>query len=146
MKFLPLVLMTTAWLISSCAPDTPEQRIAASPALFQSLPAKHQQLVRQGEIGRGMTASAVILAWGNPSRRYSGMQNAASTERWDYISSQPIYNNSFGYGYGRGYGGYGHYNAFSYAPEMTYIPYRRATVFFKNQKVDSWEMLRTPLL
>lgn len=145
MKPLPLVLMTMVWFFSSCVPDTPQQRIANNPALFQSLPAKHQALVQQGEIARGMSPAAVTLAWGDPSRRYAGMQNGAATERWDYAGSQPVYTNHIGFGYG-GYGhGYGSYSSFGYGPDITYIPYRRATVLFKNQSVESWEKMQSPL-
>jgi hypothetical protein len=144
MKIVPVLLAAIVWFFNSCAPATPEARIANNPALFDSLPAKHQELVRQGEISRGMSSAAVTLAWGNPSRRYSGMQNGSSTERWDYTGSQPVYSSQFGYGYGGYSHGYGHYNSFGYSPEITYIPYRRATVLFKNQRVDSWEKMQSP--
>jgi hypothetical protein len=152
MKITLVMLAAIVWFFSSCAPATPEARIAKNPALFDSLPIKQQELVRQGEISRGMSTAAVSLAWGNPSRRYTGMQNGSSTERWDYAGSQPVYSNQFGYGFpnqfGNGFGGYcngyGNFNSFGFAPEITYIPYRRATVLFKNQRVDSWEKIQSP--
>jgi hypothetical protein len=140
-------LLALACLLGACAPVTPEERIAKNPTLFQSLPAKHQSLVQQGEIARGMSHDAVILAWGKPSRRYSGMHSGGTTDRWDYFGSQPVYNNHFGiaHGYGYGHRGRGSYNALAYSPEITYVPYRRATVLFKNQKVDSWDRMQSPV-
>lgn len=145
MKRVLLPLAAIACLLSACAPVTPEERIAKNPALFESLPAKHRELVRQGEIARGMSPDAVVLAWGAPSRRYAGASSGGSADRWDYFGSQPVYNHNFGFAHG--YGRYGRcgYNSFTYGPEFTYVPYRRATVLFKNQKVDSWERMQSPL-
>ena len=70
MKFALLLLV--AGLLASCAPSTPEARIAANPAKYESLSSKHQQLVRQGKIDTGMSPDAVALAWGSPNRRFEG--------------------------------------------------------------------------
>ena len=99
--------------------------------------------MQQGEIARGMSPAAVTLAWGDPSRRYAGMEHGAATERWDYSGTQPVYSNHIGYGFG--HGGYGSYSSFGFGPDITYIPYRRATVLFKSQSVDSWERMQSPL-
>lgn len=146
MKITAFLLLAMTWFFSACAPVTPQQRIEKNPALYQSLPAKHQALVARGEISRGMSPDAVTLAWGAPSRRYTGESNSTRTERWDYFGSEPQYTNrlAFGYGYGHGYRRHGYYNSIAYAPEITYIPYRRATVLFKNQLVDTWETMQSP--
>jgi hypothetical protein len=89
-----------------------------------------------------MSTDAVFMAWGPPSRRYQGLQNNAATERWDYEGSKPVYSNSVGMGYGYGTGYYGRragYSSLSVSPEVAYVPYRKATVLFKNNRVDSWE-------
>ena len=135
-------------VFASCAPSTPEARIAAQPAMFERLPAKHQELVRRGQIDKGMNTDAVYLAWGRPSREYEGNENGASTLRWDYAGSTPVYSSSFyggwGYGYGHGYyGRYGYpYHGYGFGPEVTYVPYRRATVVFRSGRVSSWERSR----
>ena len=79
MKFV-FLLLTTA-LFVSCAPSTPETRIAANPAKYESLSAKHRDLVRQGRIDTGMSPDAVSLAWGSPDRRYDGGEDGARTSR-----------------------------------------------------------------
>lgn len=130
----------------SCAPNTPETRIGREPEKFAALGLKDQELVRQGKIRRGMPPEAVELAWGAPARRFQGSKNAKPTERWDYAGSQPVYFNNFYGGYGYAYGGYGPYGAgfypgagFGLAPEVVYVPYLKASVWFTDSRVDSWE-------
>jgi hypothetical protein len=147
MKYAALPLLMIVWSLGACAPNTPEQRIAQSPAVFEALPAKQQTLVRQGELSRGMSPDAVILAWGAPSRRYSGVSNGTSAERWDYMGSQPVYGNTIGFGGWGGMGGWNRWGGYGcgapfLANDIAFIPYRRATVLFKNQRVEAWEKMQ----
>lgn len=138
----------TAILLSSCAPSTPQARIDRNPQVFASLEKKEQQLVQQGQLSRGMSADAVKLAWGEPAERFEGSKNSRRTERWDYTGSRPIYTTNVfgGYGYGYGYSPYGpgRYSTvgFGVGPEIAYVPYRVASVWFVSNKVDSWERAR----
>ena len=150
MKPLSPLGALSAGILASCAPSTPEARIAAQPAMFAALPAKDKELVRQGQIDKGMGTDAVYLAWGKASREYEGYEGSARTLRWDYNGSTPAYSNgyfgSFGWGYGRfgpyhGYDPYHFYGA-GYSSGVTYIPYRRASVLFRNGRVTSWERTR----
>jgi hypothetical protein len=150
MKTFPWLVLLLVGVLASCAPSTPQQRIARNPAAFQSLTKKQQDLVSQGLISRGMPAQAVVLAWGPPSRRYEGASQGATTQRWDYFGTQAVVTNQFGFGpgwgragaWGRcGWGPYGWGDPF-WGPDIAYIPYRRATIVFKNEKVDSWEQLQ----
>lgn len=158
MKCFTILSILIAVILPSCMPVTPEQRIAKNPAAFQALTTKQQQQVRLGQISRGMPPQAVLLAWGPPSRRYEGVSQGSATTRWDYFGSQPVFTNqvAFGPGWGRGLGwgggGWGGYGWGPYGwgdpffgPDVTYIPYRRATIVFKNEKVDSWERMQEPL-
>jgi hypothetical protein len=147
------VVMKNPWIVlcciclaaASCTPGTPAARIAANPDQFAGLTAREQEIVRQGGIAKGMARDAVLLSWGAPARRFEGSQGGKSTERWDYTGSRPVYTSNFygGYGYGR-YGGYGRYSGMGlgFGPEIAYIPYRSATVWFISGKVDSWERIR----
>jgi hypothetical protein len=143
----PAVLLAIGLAASGCVPSTPQARIQQSPALYSALAAKDQRLVQQGEIAKGMSQDAVFLAWGSPNMRYEGFQKGKTSERWDYAGSYPVYSNTYygSYGY-RNYGRYGHHGAPYYAngiaQELTYVPYRRASVWFVNQRVDSWERMR----
>lgn len=146
MKFLAAPLLALAF--ASCVPSTPEARIAAQPALFDKLPDRQQELVRQGRIDKGMDTDAVYLAWGRPAREYEGNEGGAATLRWDYAGTTAVYSNQV-YGYG-GYGGYrygryGRYGSpygYGIGQEIAYVPYRRASVLFRNGRVASWERSR----
>lgn len=142
---LPLFL---GLAFSACAPATPQARIARNPERFAALDRKTQDLVKQGQIGPGMSPDAVVLAWGPPAQRFEGSKNTQITERWDYVSNMPVYTPTVGiYGaYGYGYGPYGRlgYPGYGYAlsPEINFIPYRAASVWFIGNRVDAWERVR----
>jgi hypothetical protein len=140
MKPFALLLPLVA-LIASCAPLTPEARIAASPDAYNALGTRHQSLVRQGQIDTGMPASAVRLAWGEPSREYVGSDAGKPTQVWEYHRSKPVYSTNY-----YGYYSFGPYRrrgyAFDVGPEITYIPYRMGTVWFRSGRVVKWERVR----
>jgi hypothetical protein len=144
---LPLLALV-AWSLGSCAPQTIESRIQANPEKFATLPTRHQELARNGQIDRGMGPDAVYFAWGSPNRVYDGLREGVATSRWDYAGLQPVYRTGFYGGYGYGYGGYPYgryhhaYPYFGVGPQVEYVPYRSASVFFKRGRVDSWERVR----
>ncbi len=152
-----LVALAGGLLLASCAPSTPQARIAQDPQRYAALSAKHQALVQQGQITRGMSTDAVYLAWGSPSASFQGSKDGKLTERWDYSGTRPVpvssFYGSYGYGYGHGYGRYGPYGpygrhgyhssmGFGFGPEFAYIAYRRGSVWFINHRVDAWERAR----
>ncbi len=126
-------------LAASCAPSTPQARIQREPQKFDALSPEHRALVEQGQIARGMDTDAVFLAWGRPSRVFQGSRENRMTERWDYAGSRPVYSSSFYGGFGRGFGPY---RCGGLGPEVTFIPYRIASVWFIDSRVDSWERIR----
>lgn len=150
MKPMLLPAALSALIFASCVPSTPESRIAAQPAMYEGLPAKQKELVRQGQIDKGMGTDAVYLAWGRASREFEGSEGNVATLRWDYNGSSPVYTNSYGpygWGLGYGYGPYGAYGRYPYygygfGPEVVYVPYRKASVLFRNGRVASWERAR----
>lgn len=142
-----LASLAVAVIAASCAPVTPQTRIQRAPDVYEALPADQQALVQRGELARGMSRDAVWLAWGAPAQRFEGARDARSTERWDYTGTQPVYHTTFAGGYGRygpygPYGRYGAYSAFAFGPEIAYIPYRRASVWFLDGRVEAWERVR----
>ena len=118
--------------------------------MYHRLTDRQQDLVSQGQIDRGMSPDAVYLAWGRASREYVGNEKGKSVLRWDYAGATPVYSQTFGGFYGGGYGYYGYgrygryypYSAYSVGQEVTFLPYRAATVVFENQRVVSWERAR----
>ena len=132
-------------VLASCAPMSPTARIDRYPEIYDALPAKHQEAVRDGQIVRGMSYDAVLLAWGRPAQRFEQMRAEGPVMRWDYMGTRPVYTNHFYGSYGRGYyGRYGPYSrsAFGYGPQVDYVPYRRASVWFVDGLVDEWESMR----
>ncbi|MGB6223008.1 hypothetical protein [Haloferula sp.] len=147
MRFLVAALIV---LVAACAPSTPETRIEANRAAYQALSARQQTLVSQGQIEEGMPSQAVYIAWGRPGRDYIGEDEGTATRVWEYTGAQPVYSTNYaagyGYGYGR-YGGYGRYRRGAYygydiSPQVTYVPYRKASVWFRNDRVTKWERTR----
>lgn len=146
MKRFQLILCSgfVAMFAVSCAPSTPAYRISQRPATFEKLSEKEKELVSRGEIAKGMDKSAVDLAWGRPSASVEGIRGDKRMERWEYNGSKPVVTNSFFGGYG--YGNYGPYRysgiGAGFGPEVTYIPYRKSTVWFLEGRVDEWERVR----
>lgn len=144
-KFISTALI--GFIFASCAPVTPEARIQANPGKFSSLTEKEKNLVRQGQITRGMSPDAVELAWGRPSGRFEGYKDRKATERWDYSGSRPVYSDSFYGPYDYGYSSYygrGRFSERGYGvgAEVAYVPYHIASVWFVSGRVDSWERAR----
>ena len=131
--------------LAACVPATPAARIEHSPEMYESLPAQHQEAVREGRIVRGMSYDGVLLAWGRPAQRVEQMRAEGPVIRWDYTGTRAVHTNRFYGFYGSDYyGRYGPYSrsAFGYGPQVAYVPYRRASVWFVDGKVDEWERMR----
>ena len=148
MREIVSALISATFLVS-CVPSTPQARIAKNPEKFSALSRKSQDLVSKGLISRGMTPDAVELAWGPPDRRFEGNENSKATERWDYAESTPVYLAGYAGGFGYGYGaigpyGRGPYNSygFGFGPQVAYVPYRVASVWFVDHRVEAWEQAR----
>lgn len=142
---LPCALLTLA--LAACVPATPEGRIEAYPEMFQGLPDDQKQLVRAGRIERDMPPEAVFLAWGRPNREYAGADETSQTLRWDYHGSEPVTTTHLGFAYGRSryrgpYGYYGPAYDYAFAPQVTYLPYLKAAVWFRDGRVTRWERSR----
>ena len=132
-----LAIAALAALATSCAPSTPQSRIAANPSLYEALPAKHQELASQGRVTKGMSKEAVFLAWGRPARKGEGSRNGRSFERWDYARYRAVHYNRF-YGFS-GYGWCGRHYGYGWVPAVDFVPYRSGTILFHDSRVDSWE-------
>lgn len=97
-----------------------------------------------------MSPDGVLLAWGFPNQRFEGSKNSKMTERWDYATTVPVYNSTYALGpYGARYGRNGPHwlqgcsdFGFVAGPEIDYIPYRVASVWFVDNRLDAWERLR----
>ena len=132
------VAATLASVMVSCMASTPGDRISRNPTLYNSLPTHQQQLVQQGRIETGMSPDAVFLAWGAPdSEPVCGEKKGVKTERWVYLSYEPITVMP-------AWGGFSHCHSACCAPfydnsGTAFIPYPSAYVEFENGKVTEWE-------
>lgn len=100
-----LVAAASASFLVACS--TPAARIKRNQALFDSLPAAEQTLVREGKVAIGFTPDMVRLAVGDPDQRWTRTDAEGRTEIWSYTTydgfdGSPLYR---GY-YHRHHGGY----------------------------------------
>jgi hypothetical protein len=163
-KRLALAVSAGALLITAGC-STTESRISENPQIYQSLPARDQELVSRGQIRIGMSQDAVWLAWGRSDSRIAGAMRGQQTETWVYTTtaSVPGYGGYGGY-WGRPYGPYGwgglgyngvirtrhghrfafygspYYDPFYY-PFFDTVTYPYKTVTFSNGRVVSFQYL-----
>jgi len=68
--------------LSGCS--SPEYRIKKNPEMFASFPLDVQEKVQQGQVDIGFTGDMVIMALGEPNRKYSRQTSASVHEVWSY--------------------------------------------------------------
>ena len=148
----------SALCVMSCVHPL-ENRIAKNPQLYQSLSSSDQLLVQQGRIREGMSKEGVFLALGRADQVATGKQKGSSIEKWTYMGNRPVFADSFGLGFGNmGYGGFGGRGSgyggrgygyggrgygcgpygYGYSPSVIYVPYKSATVTFRNNRVTEY--------
>jgi hypothetical protein len=115
-------LLLAVVLAGGCA--TPDARIKRSPEVFARLTPEQQALVKDGKVGIGFDADAVLLAVGSPDRKWTRTDASGTSDVWSYTaweneSGQPLYR-----------GWYHGYTALSPAYYMNY-PARREREYFK---------------
>jgi hypothetical protein len=102
-KALTFGIAAGALFLASCS--TSQTRISDHPDLYQTLSARDQALVSQGQIRTGMSKNAVWLAWGSPDQKFVGNMGGSPTETWIYIyyATYPYYGPWGSYSSGLGY-------------------------------------------
>lgn len=135
---LPSILLPACLaLLAACSP-TPSDRIAKNMPAYEQLPKEHQVKVARGELEKGMSPMAVLLAWGEPEQKMVGRMDGKSTERWLYTRS------GTGWSVGLGGGGFrgrdaGIGTGIGVTMPMGSRPPVSYNVLFENGKVVSWE-------
>lgn len=101
MKTRVLWLMIPLVFLAGCA-STPGERVAQNQAAFAQFPPDVQQNVRAGRIDIGYTEPMVLIALGEPARRFTRVDQGGSTDVWVYRRNAPRFSFGFGIGsYGR---------------------------------------------
>ncbi len=124
-------------LLAACTP-TPSDRIAENMPAYEQLPKEHQAKVARGELAKGMSPTAVLLAWGEPEQKMAGRMNGKNTERWIYTQ------NGTGWSVGLGGGGFRGWDSGTGAGIGVTMPLGSrppvsCNVLFENGKVIGWE-------
>jgi hypothetical protein len=91
---------TLAALVLLAACSTPASRIANRQETFDAYPVAVQQKIRAGQVAVGYTQEMVLLALGEPARKYTRKTENEDTEIWGYHDTGPRF--SFGIGLGTG--------------------------------------------
>ncbi len=87
-------------LVAGCS--TTSSRISKNQQLFDTYPAAVQANIRAGKIDIGYAPEMVMMALGEPDRRYTRTTEHGASEVWAYRSKAPAL--SFGLGLGGGGG------------------------------------------
>lgn len=88
-------------VLAGCS--TTSGRIQKNQQLFDSYPAEVQANIRAGKVDIGYAPEMVMMAIGEPDRRYTRTTEQGASEVWAYRSKAPAL--SFGFGVGGGGGG-----------------------------------------
>lgn len=135
---LPFVLLPACLaLLAACSP-TPSDRIAKNMPAYEQLPKDQQVKVARGELEKGMSPMAVLLAWGEPEQKMAGRMDGKNTERWIYTKS------GTGWSVGLGGGGFrsrdsGVGTGIGVTMPLGSRPPVSYNVLFENGKVTGWE-------
>ena len=124
-------------LLAACSP-APSDRIAKNMPAYEQLPKEHQAKVARGELEKGMSPMAVLLAWGEPEQKMAGRMNGKNTERWIYTRS------GTGWSLGLGGGGFrgrdsGIGTGIGVTMPLGSRPPVSCNVLFEDGKVIGWE-------
>ena len=139
-SLFPVLFPACIALLAACSP-TPSDRIAKNMPVYQQLPKEQQVKVARGELEKGMSPEAVLLAWGEPEQKMAGWSNGKNTERWIYTRS------GTGWSLGLGGGGFrgrdsGVGTGVGVTMPLGGRPPSSDNVLVENGKVVSWEAVK----
>lgn len=96
-----LSVLACLMLLAGCA--TPESRIADNRSTFERYSPEVQQKIKAGQVDVGFTHEMVVMALGEPARKFTRKTEVGDTEVWSYHDDSP----KFSFGLGMGSGGRG---------------------------------------
>ncbi|MGC4074318.1 MAG: hypothetical protein QM760_17760 [Nibricoccus sp.] len=104
-RFFVLLPVLVLALQTGCS--SPDSRIKKNQATFNALPAETQAKIRAGKVEVGYTPAMVIMALGEPDRRYQRTSEKGQTEVWAYRDNKPAFSIGIGVGGSSGHSAMG---------------------------------------
>jgi hypothetical protein len=98
-------LMFFALAVAGCS--TVDSRIARNQPEFDSWPPAVQQKVRAKQVDIGFTTAQVLVALGEPDRKYTRTTVQGAAEMWAYSKDRPTFSFGLGFGSAGGSSAYG---------------------------------------
>jgi outer membrane protein assembly factor BamE (lipoprotein component of BamABCDE complex) len=86
-----VVLCAALGVMLAAGCSTPASRIKKNPEVFNRLAPEVQEQVKAGRIDVGFSRDAVLLALGEPNRRYTRKTADSQTEVWSYTTDYSTY-------------------------------------------------------
>lgn len=83
----PLIALAACLLVAACS--TPESRIASNRAAFDRFSPQAQQKIQAGQIDVGFSPEMVLIALGEPARKFVRKSSTGDTEVWVYHNNTP---------------------------------------------------------
>ncbi len=107
MKTILLVLILGLAAAGFSACSSPDNRIKSHQSAFDNLSPQDQGKIRGGQVEVGFTEEMVVMALGEPDRRYSRTTAEGTTDVWAYRDRAPRISLGLGIGGGGGSTGVG---------------------------------------
>ena len=96
-----------AVLILAAGCSSPNSRIDKNQSAFNTWPVGVQEKVRAGQVDVGFTTEMVLVALGEPDRRFTRTTAQGTSEVWGYFDHGPKFSIGVGVGSSRGSTGVG---------------------------------------
>jgi len=86
----------SAFLLVLTGCSTTDSRIKGHQAAFDAAPPAVQAKIRAGQVDVGYTPDLVLMALGEPDRRYTRTTANGTTDIWAYVSHKPSFSIGLG--------------------------------------------------
>lgn len=92
------VILALASLACLAACSSPDSRISSHREAFDHYPPEVQQKIRAGQVAVGYSPEMVLLALGEPDRKFTRKTENGDSEVWGYHDRAPRFGFGFGFG------------------------------------------------
>lgn len=124
-------------LVLAAGCGTLDQRISSKQEQFNAWPADVQEKIRAGRVDIGFTPDQVLVAMGEPVRKYQRTTTEGKSEVWAYTGSKVGFSIGLGVGSYRGGGAYA--GGVAYETPTYGAEDERVRIVFENDRVTSVE-------